>query len=461
MSPGDSQRSVRTGHVALLATFAVLSVGACACLALNWPGQLSPDSIAQLQQGRAGIYNGWHPPVMAWLLGLFDRLTPGAGAFVVFDVALAYGALMAFAALPSRPRSIAVAVAALLAASPLMLIYQGDVWKDVLFADTSVSGFAFLAWAGRTWPRPMPRYGFATMAFALLALAGLARQNGLVATPIAAAAFAVMAWLHDRRMARAAAHALAALAGCLALAAAGGWALSQRSDGDPAQAEQVAWVQAWDLAGAVRVDPHFDLSRLQATAPDAATLVRGAAKVWTAQRIDSLILFPEADDDLDGAGPALAEAWRRLLLTRPDLYVRERAAVFGQILATPDLIACRPVFVGVDGAQADLKALGLSRRHRPQDDLARAFGLAFVGTPVLSHLAYAALGCLLILLACRDLARSPERAELVAVIGLLAAAMAFSGSFLLVGLACDYRYLYMLDLAAMTALLHRAASGSD
>src|ERR1700733_365157 len=68
-----------------LAAAAVLAVGCITSLALSWPGQLSWDSVMQLHDGRSGHYNPWHPPVMAWMLGLFDALVPGTGLFVIFD----------------------------------------------------------------------------------------------------------------------------------------------------------------------------------------------------------------------------------------------------------------------------------------------------------------------------------------------------------------------------------------
>ena len=40
--------------------------------------------------------------------------------------------------------------------------------------------------------------------------------------------------------------------------------------------------------------------------------------------------------------------------------------------------------------------------------------------------------------------------------GLQAGALAFAGSFLVIALACDYRYLYFLDLAALFGFVHLA-----
>ena len=453
------QTLARTSKTSLWALALMLGAGLAAAMALNWPGQFSPDSVWQLKQGREGVYNSWHPPVMAWLLGLFDRVTPGAGSFILFDAALGYGALFAFAALSPKPRWRTVALAGALAASPLLVIYQGDVWKDVLFANASVAGFAALAWSDRCCRRPMTGNSLAGLAFALFALAALTRQNGALIALFGAAGFGWAAWRRDRSSLRKAAlHGIVGLAGCLALAGIGGYALALHSDGDPAQAEQVEWVQAWDLAGALRVDPRLDLSALAAAAPDAAALVRGAAKVWQPQRMDSLILYPGADDALDGAGPAVGRQWRRLVLGRPLLYARVRLAVFGQILATPEPMQCRPLFIGFDAPPQMLKSMQLTERHRPRDDWARAYGLAFVGSPVLSHLAYAGLAVILLGLAAKDLARPTAPSDRIAVIAMLVGSAAFAASFLVLGLACDYRYLYLVDLAAMAAFMHRAAA---
>jgi hypothetical protein len=48
-----------------------------------------------------------------------------------------------------------------------------------------------------------------------------------------------------------------------------------------------------------------------------------------------------------------------------------------------------------------------------------------------------------------------EPADL-AIAALLAGALAAAASFFVISIACDYRYLYFLDLAAITALIYVA-----
>jgi hypothetical protein len=44
--------------------------------------------------------------------------------------------------------------------------------------------------------------------------------------------------------------------------------------------------------------------------------------------------------------------------------------------------------------------------------------------------------------------------------GLMVGVLGFAGTFLVVSIACDYRYLYALDLAAITGALYLAVDPS-
>ena len=108
---------------------------------------------------------------------------------------------------------------------------------------------------------------------------------------------------------------------------------------------------------------------------------------------------------------------------------------------------------GIDGEPDQLKALGLSARIRPQDIRLAAYARGFMGTPVLSHLAFAGLGLGLLILYL-----SRRRPADIAMAGLILGALVFAATFFFVSVACDYRYLYPLDLAVMLALFQFFAS---
>jgi hypothetical protein len=134
----------------------------------------------------------------------------------------------------------------------------------------------------------------------------------------------------------------------------------------------------------------------------------------------------------------------------PD-YAAHRLEVFRQVFLTPEILACLPVTTGVQGPEAVLEELDMPARQDRRDRELYNYATWFFGTPVLSHLTFAllSLGVMTALL----LRGRPSDWVLA---GLQAGALAFAGSFLAIALACDYRYLYFLDLAALFGLVHLA-----
>ncbi len=440
-------------------------LGLAACLAINLPGHYSVDSVSQLAQGRAWAFDDWHPPIMAWLLGLAARVTPDAALFMAGDAVLFFGALLVFSTGDGRPRRRVLLLLPLVLATPQALVFQGVVWKDILFADTSVAGFAALALAGRTWDRRGMRAACLLAAFALFTLAGMARQTGFVVPLAGAAVFALML-VHAGRgwegptVRAAALQAAGALVAVFAISAAAHAGFEAMSDGQPGAEGQLAMLQAFDLAGALRREPTLPLRALHAREPVLEWFERQeAAPAWRPATVDVLDNLPASEVVLPPRTAAVGSDWLSLLETRTRLYVRVRAAVFWATLATPERDDCPVVSVGVDtDDDVDLARAGLTRRHTARDQWAFDYVDAFVGTPVMSHLAWGAGALLLLGLAAFDVARGDRRPTRLAVAGLLVSALAFTAGFFVVSVACDYRYLYLLDVAAMAALLERAAS---
>ena len=176
------------------ATLVILAGGLLAVLAANLPGQLSYDSVVQLADARTGRYHTWHPAVMAWLLGLGDAVLPGTAIYLTCVATPIFAALALLVATQPRVTWAAPPVALAIVASPLMLAEQGIVWKDVLFADASVSAFLLLAVAARPDRGRQARLVLTIAAALLLCLAALVRQNGVIAPVFAALGVGVFAW---------------------------------------------------------------------------------------------------------------------------------------------------------------------------------------------------------------------------------------------------------------------------
>ena len=430
----------------------VLVAGWVAAVTVSWPGHLSYDSIVQLHDGRMGFYHSWHPPVMAWLLGIGDALHPGAALFVLFDSALFFGALLSL--LWHRPRvSWAVpVVAAAIALLPQSFLYQTTVWKDVLFANAAIAGFVCLAHAETRWTQYHARIALLAGAFIFFVLATLTRQNGAIVLVAGIFALGAIVW-------RASGRKLALFYGGLALAISlvvvviATAALAVHSDDGEGPKAQLRLLRLYDLAGAVAAQPSLPLPQLDADNPTLAKLIRSdGARLYTPVRNDTLVGSQSLQNALAETKPAwMAAQWYDLILQHPLLYLRVRTMDFGWVFLTPDIAACRPVFVGVEGPRDDMDDLGLRPRKDARDLALERYTKAFLGTPVFSHLTYAVLAlCALVLLLLR---RAPGD---VAMASMIAATFAFTASFFVISIACDYRYLYFLDLAALVSTFYLA-----
>jgi hypothetical protein len=443
------------GRAKLVASLVILAA-AVLSLVLNWPGHLSYDSVLQLAEGRGGSYSGAHPPVMSWLLGLGDAVTPGPILFILLQTTLIAGALLLFLGLGARVGRRAVIVCLVVCATPQLLIYPSIVWKDVLFAGASVFGFACLAWSAACWDRRLPRFAWLTAAGVMLVLATLTRQNGATVLPFGALAVAGVAASASRtgRVSRGLSHGVAFLAATTAVAAAGALALNTRTD--PAAAANSPWraLQAYDLVNTLTFAPDTELPVLHRRAPWLEKVLRSqGVAAYSPIRADGLEPILDKAEAQGAVEAPLAAQWRAFIVTRPWLYLRARLRTFGWVFLTPDHDQCVLIYTGIDGDPDDMAAAGVARRDTDRDDTLADAALLLAPTPVYSHATYAVLSLLLMAFLLRR-----RRPSDLAVAAMLGGALAFASSFFIISIACDYRYLYALDIAAMAAAVYAAAT---
>jgi hypothetical protein len=423
-------------------------------IALNWPGHFSTDSVIQLLEGRTGRYESWHPPVMSWLLGLADSILRGGALFAVFDATLLFGSLLLLVRIRRQVSWLAVPVLIACALTPQFLLYPAIVWKDVLFAQASVAGFASLAVAAARWERRGLRAVFIVLALIFLTLAALARQNGIVVSLAGAAAFSFIARAHAKSPM---AYGGAFLAAMLFIIAVAMTALLSNADGGKGRVDEIKMLQLYDLAGATAANSALPLAALHRDDPAFERLIRkDGARLFTPERVDTMQKSPALESARDTASPLLMAAqWRDLILHYPLLYLKVRAAIFRWTFLTPDLEKCVPFVVGFDGPERILHSLGIAARYDARDETIETYARRFAGTPVFSHAFFAVLALVMGIV----LFRRGAPADL-AIAWLLVGAGLFTLTFFVISLACDYRYLYLLDLAAMTGAF-QAALGSD
>jgi hypothetical protein len=440
-------RTARLAWPALLAAAYVL------ILQENLPGHLSLDSVISLAEGRTGQRITWGPPMYSAILGAFDRISPGTALYVAASLLILLGS---WAILPSlRPRTLWTGPLALAAvvAVPQVVIYQGIVWKDVLFANLSIAALVSLAWIAPRWTRPRPRLAGIALMSLFLAFACLVRQNGFVVVIVAACA---VAWIAGRSAGWRAALAWGAAtltAPLVLMAALNAITPVREAPGVASMNRGVRLVEQYDLAAALAANPRVPMPVLERADPaDLKVLRREVPRVYSPVRSDTL-------DDSEAYGSVIwnletddiAAQWRATILADPLGYALRRAQIFKWVFATPVIDQCLPVHVGVSGPAEQMSLLHLSPRSSAHDVRLYYYTTWFLDTPAMSHVAYAAVALVvgLLLLIRRDPAD-------LAMVGLLASGLAFAASFFVISLACDYRYLYFLDMAAITGVLYLA-----
>lgn len=433
----------------------MLIAGLLASLAANLPGHMSADSVIALDEARTGVRQTWAPAAFSAVLRIFDNLLSGTGLYVAAASGLLFASLMTLPSLRPRTGWGAVALAALAVLTPQLLIYQGIVWRDVLFADLIIAGFVLLARADVVWVRRRDWLSLAGAALCL-SLAAAVRQNGVV---MLVAATVALGWMARRGGWRAVASwSLGSLALTLSLAL-GINALSQPLEAgeDLRPGAEVLILQHYDVVGALAHEPGLQLREIAAAAPaNADRITAWGPKVYSPARADTLEIDPQFRRAL-WTTPDLAmhAQWRDVVTNHTAAYLAHRWDMFRWVLETPDIGQCLPVQTGVAGPLDVIQDLELDSAPTPKDAAMRAYAAQFYGTPVFSHLTFAAAALVFALLLLR---RSQPGDGVLAA--LLLGVLAFTATFFVIAVGCDYRNLYVLDLAAITGALYLALDPS-
>jgi hypothetical protein len=421
-------------------------------LAANVPGQMSYDSVISLVEARTDTRQTWAPALSSWVLKPFDHVVAGTGLYVTASAALLFFSLMSLTRLRPRTTWAAVALGGLVMLTPQLLIYQGTVWRDVLFANLSIAGFILLAHAAERWGEKPPPTLSVLGAVICLALAALARQNGLI---LAVAGAGVLAWTARRGgWRRSLGWGLGAFAAIVVVALVWNHVAQPGQTSKELKADLgMQILEHYDIVGAKAHHPRLKLKEIAKVDPAAAELIeRQATAYYDASRVDRLDTDPTFRKALWHVPyPAMDAQWRRVILHYPAAYVLQRLDVFRWTFLTPKLELCLPVQIGVLGPDNLLRDLDIQSGVSPQATGLAVYAKRFYGTPILSHLTWAVVAAGVIVL----LLRRREAADW-AFIGLLTGSLLFAASFAVISVACDYRYLYLLDLAAMVSVLYVA-----
>lgn len=414
-------------------------------LFVHFPGHVSMDSSIQLEEARLGHTITWAPRFMSALLRVLGGGSVACALFVLLNALMTYGAFVAAwdpgDGAGGQPRNALLTwssrlLALALLLNPVVFLYMGIVWKDVLFGSMLALAAAWIIrWARhgqlgtRWWWLPV----------FLVHAAIYTRQHGIF---LAVFFLPACAWLYaTAEPARRGRRLLAFCGGYALFAVAFGMLLNLVMPVQDGKMQSVGMrnLQAYDLAGLVAEGmPTAGLPAALATTDYRA----GAAKSYTPDRID--FLFNDAAVNQAYANISnqqMREVWVGSIARHPVYYANMKGEQVAWLIGLKRLDKCLPIHVGTDGNPDYLKQQGLATGlDRFDGDLIK---LSMASRYLILHRHWFYIASLLAALAAvlvrRRTLTPSERVAFVAVgVGI----GAFYGSFSITTIACDFRYLF-------------------
>jgi hypothetical protein len=412
-------------------------------VAISWPGHYSLDSVIQLAEGMTGTYISFNPPLMGQLLGFISKYL-GHGYFMALNALLFFAA--AFLILVRDwtnwrrfwPPAISIVFIAL---NPITLIYNGTVWKDVFCANLLLLAFAIVSFECKTKKIAL------VLALFLGSTASLVRPQGIIVTVVLCSYAAFMFVRPDQKLFI---RCTKVFASCLVIVGVFVSILSLgtkmlQNETKVNASEGIIFAARFDIAGTVYFSKKPE-AVLSIYVPDAEKVVSVARSYYTPERVDTSAPFIDLISHLNSA-QTLA-LLKNLIYADPVAFLHHKfkaaQALFGNRLEGQ----CLPAHVGISSEALDvLKQL----------DFPYSFASGFLPSPSKyvqelwnyrqENLAFfSGWIWLLILLVIFPVALLTKNYFAMAI---SAGGALYAISFILIGMACDFRYQYFAVVAAM------------
>ena len=416
---------------------AALVVGLFAVNALlHFPGTVNNDSINQYREAVSGRYSDWHPPVMAWLWSWLRYLGEGPGPLLLFHLALYWAGFGLLADAVRRAGHPAWAlVVALAGAFPPFLYVNAQVVKDVGMAATWLAAAGVMFWY-RSQQRRVPVLAGVAVA-ALLAYGTLVRGNAVFGLgPLLLYALAPASWWRSGRL-----MAAAVVVALLAIPASKlvNSGLLQAKSQHPEHS-----LFMFDLMGIAvhEGDPRLVEPRAKLSEADLHACYSpywwDSLSPWgrCASRVD------RPNKDFAANGDGLGQQWALTILEHPVAYATHRLKHFNSsllFLVPPKHLRFAPENRTDDPAWKPFEPV--TERDLKMDLVRKNF--------LVWPVTWLAWGLVLLVFLAQRAAGSGIGFARVLVVS----ALAYSGAYLVVGVATDMRYHYWSLLAIMLATL--------
>jgi hypothetical protein len=180
--PGLPERPDRSKQLlARLLPLMLVMAGLWLTLELFHPGIMNYDARYVYLDSLKGFYGDWQSPVMTWLWLMIDPVAPGSASMFLLIVTLYWWGIATLASALAR-RSLPLGLALpLTALTPPLFAFVGVIWRDVLMAACWLFAVAMVFVAIDQVKRPIM---IRVVACLLVILGALIRPNALAAAPL-------------------------------------------------------------------------------------------------------------------------------------------------------------------------------------------------------------------------------------------------------------------------------------
>jgi len=395
-----------------------------------YPGYSTADARYVYADAMAWRFGDWQSPAMAVLWRLIDPIAPGSASMFLLTASLYWLAFGALALLAGRRSAWLALATPLVALVPPAFFFVGMVWRDILFGTVWLLAAALVFFAAddnARWRAPLQAFELLLIAFGVLL-----RPNAVIAAPIIAA---YVIWPMRFDLKGLAITFVPALVVFSALVPFVYYALLGAERQNP-----LHQIVVFDLGGIT----HFSGENQFPVAWSADQTVLLTSKCYDPVRWDTywhiepcpfVMRRLERPDDTIFGTPRLLEAWWHAVSSHPLAYLTHRATFMWQFLARSNLVL--PVWDWLDPAAG----YGQSRYFTPLLALHEALQPTLLFRPGLWIIL--AFGVFLSAWPARS---TPAGAFAIAV---TACAIIYVMTFLLLGVASDFRYAYWCVLATL------------
>lgn len=429
-------RKKDTARIALF--ICLLAIGV---FIMHFPGQATYDTLAQAYDGATRIYTSNQPPAMSLLLSMLTLPGVLALQIALFSVAAWRVLALSGCSLKAQYR-----LTLFLFLYPVLFIYMGIVWKDVLFAHGAVLAILLLPAA-----TPHKHVRALALSAAILSVAVAVRQQAILVAVVAVlyllgAAGASGFWRRTRWLA---ALSWIAVFGLCSLAIKTGVQASGNTAGAVAYQGPIRQLAMFDLGGIMHRVPDLELPAIAARArtvpvehrPTRERVVEQLSR-YSPQRQD---FMQEADTPppMWILPDTWLLDWRTNVRRYPGAYLAHRLDATAWLLGFHDPEQCVPFAVGIAAEPSHmLDALGAAPGMSNRAELLHMIGLSAL--PLFRPWLYIGLA----LATTAYLAAKGARKHAL-VIALQVGGLLYAGSYFFIGFACDFRYTYFTTISAL------------